>query len=210
MPSTFRIHCMRPRSFSTTVCLNRTEPIATRCRCGMDSAIKLIRSRAVQLGINPERVALFGFSAGGHLASTLTLHSATDFGLPVHDAVDTEHARPELLGLGYPVISMDPADVPPSGSYRDLLRGFEGTELQHLQMYLSGEKNVTAHTPPVFLFESMDDARISPQNSVFFVAALRRREYRLTRICLPTENTEPVSLKEFLTRAPGRRCFTIG
>jgi len=136
-------------------------------------ALKLIRSRAGQLGIDAERVALFGFSAGGHLASTLTLHSATDFGLPVHDAVDAERGRPDLLGLGYPVISMDPADVPPSGSYRNLLRGFKGQEVQHLQTYLSGEKNVTARTPPVFLFESMDDAKISAQNSVLFVAALK-------------------------------------
>ena len=136
-------------------------------------AIKLIRYRAAQLGIDPQRVMMFGFSAGGHLASTLTLHSATDFGLPVHDAVDAERGRPELLGLGYPVISMDPADVPPSGSYRNLLRGFDGPELQHLQTYLSGEKNVTPRTPPVFLFESMDDAKISPQNSVLFVTALK-------------------------------------
>jgi len=136
-------------------------------------AIKLIRSRASQLGVDSERIALFGFSAGGHLASSLTLHSATDFGLPAHDAIDAERGRPDLLGLGYPVISMDPADVPPSGSYRNLLRGFTGAELQHLQTYLSGEKNVTARTPPVFLFESMDDARISPQNSVLFVAALK-------------------------------------
>ena len=136
-------------------------------------AIKLIRSRAAPLGIDVHRLALFGFSAGGHLASTLTLHSATDFGLPAHDAVDAQPARPDLLGLGYPVISMDPSDVPPSGSYRNLLRGFQGLELQHLQSYLSGEKNVTSHTPPVFLFESMDDAVISPQNSVLFVTALK-------------------------------------
>ncbi len=84
------------------------------------------------------------------LGPGLTLHPATDFGLPVHDAVDQERARPELLGLGYPVISMDPADVPSSGPYRNLLRGFEGPELQHLQMYLSGEKNVTANTPRSF------------------------------------------------------------
>lgn len=135
-------------------------------------AIKLIRYRSAQLAIDPSRLAVFGFSAGGHLASTLTLHSASDFDLPVHDAVDSERGRPDLLGLGYPVISMDPADVPPSGSYRNLLRGFEGPELRHLQTYLSGEENVTPHTPPVFLFESMDDTRISPQNSVLFVAAL--------------------------------------
>jgi acetyl esterase/lipase len=137
-------------------------------------AVKLIRSRAAELGIDPKRVAVFGFSAGGHLASTLALHSASDFNLPVHDAVDAESGRPDLLSLGYPVISMDPADVPPSGSYRHLLDGFTGAELQHLQIYLSGEKNVTKHTPPVFLFESMDDARISPQNSVLFIDALHQ------------------------------------
>lgn len=136
-------------------------------------ALKLIRASARQFGIDPHRVALFGFSAGGHLASTLTLHSATDFGLPVHDAIDAQPGRPDLLGLGYPVISMDPADVPPSGSFRNLLRGYSGLELAHLQTYLSGEKNVTPRTPPVFLFESMDDAVISPQNSVLFVAALK-------------------------------------
>lgn len=136
-------------------------------------AVKLIRARASQLGIDPGRVALFGFSAGGHLASTLALHSATDFGLPQHDAVDRESGRPDLLGLGYPVISMDPADVPSSGSYRNLLHGFAGSELKQLQTYLSGEKNVTERTPPVFLFESKDDAVISPENSELFIAALR-------------------------------------
>ncbi|WP_371417207.1 alpha/beta hydrolase [Granulicella sp. L60] len=138
-------------------------------------ALKLIRSKTTRYGIDPERLALFGFSAGGHLASTLTLHSATEFGLPTHDAVDNENGRPNLLGLGYPVISMDPADVPPSGSYRNLLRGFTGPELAKLQVYLSGEKNVTPRTPPVFLFESMDDAVISPENSVLFVQALKER-----------------------------------
>jgi acetyl esterase/lipase len=136
-------------------------------------AVKLIRSRASQFDIDPERLALFGFSAGGHLASTLTLHSATDFGLPRHDEVDRENSRPNLLGLGYPVISMDPTAVPPSGSYRNLLRGFAGPELKQLQNYLSGEKNVTERTPPVFLFESKDDAVISPENSVLFVEALK-------------------------------------
>ena len=136
-------------------------------------AVKLIRSRASQFAIDPERLALFGFSAGGHLASTLTLHSATDFGLPRHDEVDRQNGRPNLLGLGYPVISMDPAAVPPSGSYQNLLRGFTGPELKHFQNYLSGEQNVTDRTPPVFLFESKDDAVISPENSVLFVGALK-------------------------------------
>ena len=136
-------------------------------------AIKLIRAEAPKLGIDPRRVAVFGFSAGGHLASTLTLHPDTDFQLVRRDAIDQENGRPDLLGLGYPVISMDPADVPPSGSYRNLLRDFSGTELRQLQNYLSGEKNVTARMPPVFLFESKDDVVISPENSEMFIDALR-------------------------------------
>jgi acetyl esterase/lipase len=136
-------------------------------------AIKLIRSRANQLGVDPGRLALFGFSAGGHLASTLTLHAGTDFGLPTHDEIDRVSGHPNLLGLGYPVISMDPADVPPSGSYRNLLRNIEGSDLRQLQNYLSGEKNVTERIPPVFLFESKDDTVISPENSLLFAAALK-------------------------------------
>jgi acetyl esterase/lipase len=136
-------------------------------------AIKLLRYEAPQLDIDPERLAMFGFSAGGHLASTLALHPATDFGLPRHDEVDRQSGRPSLLGLGYPVISMDPADVPPSGSYRNLLRGYEGPELIKLQNYLSGEKNVTDRLAPVFLFESKDDAVISAANSELVVNALK-------------------------------------
>jgi acetyl esterase/lipase len=138
-------------------------------------AVKLLRFEAPKLGIDPERIALFGFSAGGHLASTLALHPATDFGLTRRDEVDRESGRPTLLGLGYPVISMDPADVSPSGSYRNLLRGYKGAELRKLQNYLSGEKNVTARLAPVFLFESLDDAVISPANSELFVDALKRQ-----------------------------------
>jgi len=135
-------------------------------------ALKLIRSRAQEFGVDPNRVGVFGFSAGGHLTSTLALHSATDFDLPTHDAIDAMNGRPTLLGLGYPVISMDPAQFGAPSSLSHLLYGYSGRELDHLQHYLSGQDNVTLHTPPVFLFESMDDARISAQNSVLFAQAL--------------------------------------
>jgi acetyl esterase/lipase len=65
-------------------------------------ALKLIRYRAKDYGIDSNRLGVFGFSAGGHLASTLALHSATDFNLPVHDAVDSMKGRPDFLGLGHP------------------------------------------------------------------------------------------------------------
>ena len=137
-------------------------------------ALRLIRTHAREFGIDPNRIGVFGFSAGGHLATMLALHSRSDFGLPRRDSADRASARPVLLGLGYPVISMDPADVPPSGSYRHLLKGYHGPQLAALQDFLSGEKHVTRQAPPVFLFESLDDAKISPENSTLFVQALRR------------------------------------
>ena len=136
-------------------------------------ALKLIRYRAKDYGIDSNRLGVFGFSAGGHLASTLALHSATDFNLPVHDAVDAMNGRPDFLGLGYPVISMIPTQFASPSSLSHLLSGYRGDELEGLEKYLSGQDNITRNTPPVFLFESMDDKRISPQNSVIFARALQ-------------------------------------
>jgi acetyl esterase/lipase len=136
-------------------------------------ALKLIRYRAQEYGIDPNRVGLFGFSAGGHLAAMLALHSGSDFDLPQRDAVDKVNGRPDFLGLGYPVISMDPAQFAAVSSRSHLLSGYHGQELDRLQTYLSGQKAIPRDMPPVFLFESMDDLRISPQNSVLFVRALQ-------------------------------------
>jgi acetyl esterase/lipase len=136
-------------------------------------ALKLIRYRAKDYGVDSSRVGVFGFSAGGHLASTLAVHSATDFNLPVHDAVDAMNGRPDFLGLGYPVISMIPRQFASRSSLSHLLYGYQSDELDGLEEYLSAQDNVARNTPPVFLFESMDDKRISPQNSVIFAQALR-------------------------------------
>jgi len=139
-------------------------------------ALKLIRHRAAEWRVDPSRIALFGFSAGGHLASTLALHPRDDFGRPrdaAVDAIDRSDGRPDLLGLGYPVISMDPAQTGASSSHNHLLHGYRGAELARLEDYLSGQKQVGAGMVPVFLFESLDDARISAQNSVLFAQALQ-------------------------------------
>jgi acetyl esterase/lipase len=136
-------------------------------------ALKLIRYLGPKYGINPRQVGVFGFSAGGHLATMLAVHSTTDFGLPQHDAVDLQNGRPDFLGLGYPVISMNPAQFAARSSLRHLLYGYRGQALEHLENYLSGQEDVHSGMPPVFLFESMDDRRISPQNSVLFAQALQ-------------------------------------
>lgn len=137
-------------------------------------AIRLVHTMAARWQIDPERIGVFGFSAGGHLASTVVLHPEDRFGLAPQDRVDESRDTVRFLGLGYPVISMDPATVPPSGSYRNLLRDVDGEKRKELETFLSGEKNVHPGLPPVFLFESLDDKRISAQNSVLFAQALQR------------------------------------
>ena len=136
-------------------------------------AIKLVRYRSNQYGFDPNKLGVFGFSAGGHLATMMAVHSATDFKLDRHDVVDALNGRPNFLGLGYPIISMLPDEFASPNSLGHLLQGYEGRALVSLERHLSGQYNVTPHAPPTFLFESLDDAQISPQNSVLFAGALQ-------------------------------------
>jgi acetyl esterase/lipase len=176
-------------------------------------ALKLIRYHAPEYGIDPNRIGVFGFSAGGHLAAMLALHFASDFNLGPHDAVDTMNGRPDFLGLGYPVISMDPAEFAAPSSRSHLLYGYHDQELDHLQNYLSGQKSIPRAMPPVFLFESMDDRRISPQNSVIFVRALQSANIPVEAhlfnhgihgaglaIDIPEEETWPLLFRQWLAK----------
>jgi acetyl esterase/lipase len=135
-------------------------------------ALDMIRHQASSLGIDANRIGMFGFSAGGHLASTLALHPTSDFDLPVHDAIDNVPARLAFLGLGYPVISMLPDEYASPSSLKHLLYGYDAGTLQTLEYALSGQHHVSRALPPVFLFESLDDRRISAENSVAFAAAM--------------------------------------
>lgn len=131
-------------------------------------AIRIIRSRAQALGIDPQRIGVMGSSAGGHLASTLGTHF--DAGDPkAKDPLDRVSSRPDFLMLVYPVICMvGPAAH--SGSRANLLGKSPSTELMES---LSNEKHVTLGTPPTFLAHSKKDQMVSFQNSVIFAAACR-------------------------------------
>ncbi|MCB2409610.1 alpha/beta hydrolase [Hymenobacter lucidus] len=130
-------------------------------------ALRLVRQKAADYGINPNRVGLMGFSAGGHLASTAGTHFAT----PVGDgAKDNTSVRPDFLVLLYPVISF--TDSLAHGGSRERLLGATPTAAQ-IRLY-SNEQQVTAQTPPTFLVHAADDKTVKVQNSIrFYEACLR-------------------------------------
>lgn len=131
-------------------------------------AIRLVRARADEWGLDPHRVGVLGFSAGGHLASTAGTHF--DAGNPeAADPVDQQSCRPDLLMLGYPVISMS-TEVGHGGSRRNLLGENPAPELVTL---LSNDKQVTPQTPPTFIVQTNEDTAVKAENSLLFVAALR-------------------------------------
>jgi acetyl esterase/lipase len=132
-------------------------------------AIRTVRARAQEFGVNPERIGMMGFSAGGHLASTAATHF--DSGKPdAADPIDRAGSRPDFLILGYPVISSDPA-IAHAGSFRNLLG--ENPDPALLQD-LSNDLRVTADTPPTFLFHTNADTGVPAENSVRFYLALRK------------------------------------
>jgi acetyl esterase/lipase len=131
-------------------------------------AIRVVRSRAAELGVKPDRVGVLGFSAGGHLASS----AATLFDLAeakVNDGLEAVSSRPDFAILGYPVIVFG-ADVTHKGSQRNLLGDNPSADLV---TRLSTDRQVTAKTPPTFLFHTTDDASVPPQNSLAFYLALK-------------------------------------
>ena len=126
-------------------------------------AIQLVRQRAAEWGINPNKIGIVGFSAGGHLASTLDTH----YSKALIDNKDNINLRPDFAMLIYPVITFGPMAHTYS---RDNLIG-KNPSADMLELY-SNEKQVTADTPPTFLVHAEDDDVVPVQNSILFYEAL--------------------------------------
>jgi acetyl esterase/lipase len=132
-------------------------------------AMRLVRSRAAEFGYAPDRIGILGFSAGGHLSSTLATHF--DGGNPsAPDPIDRVGCRPDFLILGYPVITMSPPYTH-EWSERNLL-GDNATP--DLRKELSNELHVTAQTPPTFLFATTNDDVVPVENTIAFYTALHK------------------------------------
>ena len=131
-------------------------------------AIRTVRARAAEWGLDRQRIGILGFSAGGHLASTLGTHF--DSGKPdASDPIERVSSRPDLLVLVYPVITM--REKTHAGSKKHLLGENPSPELVAL---LSNEEHATKETPPAFLVHTMTDAGVPVENSLMFVLALRK------------------------------------
>jgi acetyl esterase/lipase len=134
-------------------------------------AMRLIRHRAKDFAIDPERVAAMGFSAGGHVCASLS----TRFAVPVYqpvDAADKLSARPACAAPIYPVVSMDPA-IAHAGS-RAVLLGPKPSPGQ--EMAWSPDQTVPADAPPHFLLHAEDDDAVPVENTLRLHAALRARK----------------------------------
>lgn len=134
-------------------------------------AIRTVRARASEWGLDPGRVAILGFSAGGHLASTV----ATQFDQGQKDAedpIDRQSCRPDLAILAYPVISFRES----FGHTRSRQNLLGENPSQKLVDQLSSETQVTRETPPTFLVHTNEDSGVPAENSIQFVLALRKSD----------------------------------
>jgi acetyl esterase/lipase len=133
-------------------------------------ALRYVRAHAAEFGIATNRLGLMGFSAGGHLTATVATH--IDRGdATAADPVDRESARPDFAILAYPVITLAESWLH-RGSRNMLL----APDQQHPDILddLSNERQVSAETPPTFLFHTDADTGVPAENSVAFYLALRK------------------------------------
>ena len=129
-------------------------------------AMRFARQHAAEWNLDPGRIGAIGFSAGGHLASTL----ATHFDKSYIDNPDHVDLRPDFLVLVYPVISMDGKIT-----HMDSRKALLGNDPPESRIrFFSNELHVTRNTPPTLLLHAADDRLVDVDNSIVFFQALRR------------------------------------
>lgn len=135
-------------------------------------AIRHVRANAQQYGIDPNRIGIIGFSAGGHLTSmAATMFDEKPEGM-TNDPVDQVSARPDVAAPTYPVISMI-EDFGHKGSRKNLLGPNDNDELAK---HVSTETRVTANTPPIFIFQTDEDSVVPAENATAFYLACRKNK----------------------------------
>ena len=133
-------------------------------------SIRIIRNNAKEWDINPNKIGVLGFSAGGHLASTLSTHH--DNGLNGSELkIDKKSSRPDFSILVYPVITMQDTPYTHMGTRKNLLGEIP---LQDSLNYFSNELQVKIDTPPAILIHTNEDTGVPPENSIQYYLALKK------------------------------------
>lgn len=132
------------------------------------SAVKLVRENAEKWHVHPDKIIVAGFSAGGHLAASLGVFWQQEF---LKERLKDENTKwqPNGLLLSYPVISS--GEFGHQGSFEALL----SQDYENAKETLSLEKKVTKHTPPTFLWHTLEDGLVPMENSLLFSQALRKQ-----------------------------------
>jgi len=130
-------------------------------------ALRMVRSKAEDFNIDPNKIGAMGFSAGGHLASTLGTHFNENVYSPIDEA-DNLSARPDFMVLCYPVITFNETSTH-QGSQNNLLT--KKPKSGAVERF-SNEKQITANTPPTFLLHATDDKSVPVENSLVFYKKL--------------------------------------
>ena len=133
-------------------------------------AVRLVRYHARDFGINPDRIGILGFSAGGHLASTLSVHYNATFGRKSIDEIDRIDARPDFTCLIYPLISMRD-EISHSGARKNLIGDKPEDDLVTM---LSNAEHIEEDTPPSFLVHARSDDVVSFINSQKYYEACKQ------------------------------------
>ncbi len=142
-------------------------PLAPGPMLDVQRAIRIVRSKAKEFGVDPKRIGVWGFSAGGHVASTAATHF--DHGKDEGDEIDKVSCRPDFAILCYPVITMT---AKTHGGSRNNLLG-KNPDPKLVEFY-SNEKHVTKETPPIFLFHTVEDQAVPIANSYMFKEACEK------------------------------------
>ncbi|WP_316838136.1 alpha/beta hydrolase [Pedobacter nutrimenti] len=156
-------------------------------------AMKVIRSNAVNWNLNPAKVGVIGYSAGGHLASTLGTHFSKSY-IPNKESISL---RPDFIILVYPVISMNDL-LTHMGSKINLL-GMEPSK-EKVDLF-SNELQVTKETPPTYLTQCGDDSIVDVNNSIVFYQALQKNKVDAELHLFPKGNhgfTQRLPVSEWL------------
>ena len=135
-------------------------------------AIRLVRSNAKKWNINSDELGILGFSAGGHLASTLGTHFNDEI-YKAKDKIDSISAKPSFMALVYPVITFVKEEYVHKGSRNNLLQNLVASEASKKQF--SAELNITKETPKTFLVHATDDSAVPVENSLLMYSALKNK-----------------------------------